>query len=183
MRAHRLWFVSTVSLLIACAAFIVTAYVDADWNRQPIQLPLPAAGIDVKSWFHIVTSGSFHLYVETPRTAADETSVPCNLRVTITSGSGRKTVMKIDHLTHAGQTGSVDSWESQSLNLSRRGDYDISLANEGATLFADRGAMAFLERDYRPTETYLRMVLTRGIGWLALALGILMAALAARLRA
>lgn len=171
-----------MSLLIACAAFIVTAYIDADWNRQPIQLPLPAAGIDVKSWFHIMTSGSFHLHVETPRTAADETSVPCNLRVTITSGSGRKTVMKIDDLEHLAQTSGIDWWESQSLNLSRPGDYDISLANEGATLFADRGAIAFLERDYRPTETYLRMVLTRGIGWLTLTLGIFMAALATRRR-
>lgn len=141
-----------------------------------------AAGIDVKSWFHIVTSGSFRLHVETPRTAAEETRVPCNLRVTITSSAGRKTVMKIDHLEHAGQTSCIDSWESRSLNLSQPGDYDISLANEGATLFADRGAIAFLERDYRPTETYLRMVLTRGIGWLTLALGIFMAALAVRTR-
>ena len=177
-----LWRVSAVSLLVASCAFILTAYVDADWNRQPVQLPLPAGGVDVKSWFNIVTYGSFHLRVETPRTGVDQTRVPCNLRMTITSSSGGKTVMRIDHLEHTAQESGIDIWESQSLKISWPGDYDISLANEGATLFADRGAFASLERDYRPTETYLRMLLTRGIGWLALAVGVFTAVCAALVR-
>ena len=182
MRTPRLWVCSVVSLLIACGAFIIATYVDTDWNREPIQLPLPAAGVEVSSFFQISTPGSFHLRVETPAIAAEQNDAACNLLVVIASSSGRRIAMHVDHLRLAGSMGRIELWESQALRILRPGDYDISLSNRGATLFADRGAMVILEREYPPTETYLRMSLTRGLGWLALVVGVLTAVLAATMR-
>jgi len=175
----RLWICSVVSLLIACGVFIFATYVNGDANWEPIHLPLPAGGVEAVSSFQISTSGSFHLSVDTPRTAAAEDHVACHLRVVITDNSDHKTAMHIDHLRAAATMQGIQEWESPPFRVSR-GDYHITLSNEGATLFPDRGAMVTLQRDEpHPTETYLRNWLMRGVGWLALAVGVLTALIAA----
>src|SRR5438270_7202578 len=90
------WRLSVIALLIATLAFITTAYVDSDWNVEPLHIPLPGPGLEVDSGFHVVTGGTFVLVAETPMSAREKTQVAmadlppvqCSLDLQVTSRSG-----------------------------------------------------------------------------------------------
>jgi len=126
--------------------------------------------------------GSYALLIETPEPAETIVSLACNLRLVLIDDAGRRSTHLVHSLERAGSYQRIAMWYSKPMNIPS-GNYVVGLANDGSTLFADRGAMVTLERDRQhPTETYVRRVLVRGLGWLALITGSVLGLMATVLR-
>src|SRR5947207_8969591 len=77
-------------LIIAAIAFATTTYITTPWNWQPVELPLPGAGLEAAEPFTITTSGNFQLEVAAVMPAgvpsnasAEPGSVLCDLQISI----------------------------------------------------------------------------------------------------
>ena len=174
---------SLVALLIATLSFAATTYFENESNWRPVELPLPGPGLEVAAPFEIATAGRFELEVQVPQartSSADLTLVHCDLQVILDGPHKLHVVHRITELRRGGSYdyGKIDLYESRSLTLERSGDYQIHVANKGSQQpFGERGAVVALTRYEHPTEAYLRGVLLRAIGWIALASGLIGAVL------
>ena len=100
------------------------------------------------------------------------------LRLSIDGPGSFKVDKAVDSLHSAGryEFGRVDFEVSAPISLPSSGDYTFRLRNcEDVSATYHYGAMVTFERHEKPTEGYLARVAMRGLSWLLLAAGLMVA--------
>jgi hypothetical protein len=160
-------------------------YVFNESNWAPVTLPVPGPGLSIDEPFDVNSSGEFHFEARVPISVVgdglhspDLPPIACNLEAQIVPQGGTKRAVEIRAFVYGGR-GSTELYSSEPVLELQRGTYELRLLNRGtAQPFGQIGALVTLTRFIHPTEAYLQGVLLRGIGWFALAAGVLSVAIA-----
>jgi hypothetical protein len=171
---------STALLVISARAFAAVIYVANDSDWAPLTIPLPGPGLTIDEVFYVNTSGEFRFECRVPISVVgdglhlpDFPPIACDLVAQILPRGGVRRTAQIRSFDYSGR-GSTELYSSKPVIELQRGTYELKLLNRGAVQpFGQSGALVTLTRFVHPTEAYLQGVLLRGIGWCALAAGLL----------
>jgi hypothetical protein len=166
-------------LTLSALAFAGSVYIASERNWTPATLPLPGPGLRVDDSFHLATGGKLQFEASVPISAIgdgvhlpDLPPIACDLEAQIRRRGGAKRVVRIRRFEYSGR-GTTESYSSEPAIELGRGTYELSVLNRGTTeIFGQSGAVLTLTRFEHPTEAYLQGVLLRGVGWCALAAGL-----------
>jgi hypothetical protein len=167
-------------LAISAIAFAGAVYLTDYSSWAPLTLPMPGPGLKIDASFVVSTSDKFRFEAGVPISVPGDglhlpelPPVACDLEAQILQKGQPLRTARIRSFEYGGR-GTTELYSSDVVIELRRGTYELRLLNRGTSQpFGQSGALLWLTRFVRPAEAYLQGVLLRGIGWFALALGVL----------